>query len=287
MIEAMTETSWTTEASVEARDMALTLMRHGSTGPLERTHCVGAPTVSLFLAPSRIEAAGCYGERPEPGRFRPFGTLVMVPADLPLHVRIAAAPPRRLVCCRFDRARFGRLTRPEDAWEDGLLRACLDIRLPRIEAVLRRLAGEVETPGLASDTLIEGLGLVLLAELARFVDESGGARRQPTGGLAPWQLRRVGEILHEGRPPKVSELARQVGLGSRHFMRAFKQSTGRTVMDYAAERRLQRAMACLTETRLPIAEIARLLGFAQASAFSHAFRRMTGETPVLYRRRHS
>lgn len=281
----MTEARWHIEASAQAADMALTLMRHEPTGPLECMHRVEAPTISLFLTPNRNEASGCYGEKPEPGSFTPFGALVMVPADRPLHVRLAAAPPRRLLCCRFDRAE-SRLIR-QDSWAEGLLRACFDIRSRRIEATLRQLAAEVEAPGLATETMIEGLGLVLVAELARFLQLSGAPRRSQTGGLAPWQLRRIAEAVTaiDGAPPSLSELARQIGLGSRHFMRAFKQSTGRTVMDYVAERRLQRAGSLLAETELPVAEIGRLLGFAQASGFSHAFRRMTGETPALYRRR--
>ena len=282
----MTEARWHIEASAQAADMALTLMRHEPTGPLECMHRVEAPTVSLFLTPNRNEASGCYGERPAPGSFTPFGALVMVPADLPLHVRLAAAPPRRLLCCRLDRPE-SRVIAGEDNWADEVLRACFDIRSRRIEATLWQLAAEVEAPGLASGTMIEGLGLVLVAELARFLHRSGTPRRFQTGGLAPWQLRRIAEAVTaaDGPPPSLSELARQIGLGSRHLMRAFKQSTGRTVMDYVAERRLQRAGGLLAETELPIAEIGRLLGFAQPSGFSHAFRRMAGETPALYRRR--
>jgi AraC family transcriptional regulator len=282
----MTEARWHIEASAQAADMALTLMRHEPTGPLECMHRVEAPTVSLFLTPARNEASGCYGERPEPGSFTPFGALVMVPADLPLHVRLAAAPPRRLLCCRLDRAK-SRLMAREDNWAEGLLRSCFDIRSRRIESTLRQLAAEVEAPGLASEIMIEGLGLVLVAELARFLAVSGATRRFQTGGLAPWQLRCIAEAVTavDGPPPSLADLARQVGLGSRHLMRAFKQSTGRTVMDYVADLRLQRAGTLLAETDLPIAEIGRLLGFAQASGFSHAFRRMTGETPAFHRRR--
>jgi AraC family transcriptional regulator len=284
----MTEARWHIEASAQAADMALTLMRHEPTGPLESTHRVEAPTVSLFLTPNRNEASGCYGEQPRPEGFTPFGALVLVPADLPLHVRLVAAPPRRLLCCRFDRAK-SRLMGREDNWAEGLLRACFDIRSRRIEAILRQLAAEIEAPGLASETMIEGLGLILIAELARFLHLCGTPRRYRTGGLAPWQLRRIAEALAaiDGPPPSLAELARQVGLGSRHLMRAFKQSTGRTVMDHIADLRLQRAGSLLTETDLPISEIAHQLGFAQASGFSHAFRRMTGESPALYRRQRS
>lgn len=41
----------------------------------------------------------------------------------------------------------------------------------------------------------------------------------------------------------------------------------------------------LSDPRLQLAEVAQLLGYAEQSAFNHAFKRWTGETPRHYRRR--
>jgi AraC-like DNA-binding protein len=46
---------------------------------------------------------------------------------------------------------------------------------------------------------------------------------------------------------------------------------------------LRRELACAyLDRRVPIAEIAALLGYADATAFHHAFRRWTGSTPLAY-----
>jgi AraC family transcriptional regulator len=279
--------NWTIDAQLSTPDIAVVLMTHGATGPLRRTHRMPDHSISLFLTPDYGEAQGRYGAGAGPTRFARFGPLSIVPADIPLSVRSPGAPPRRLISCRFDRRRFQSATGLGDAWDDAELAACLDVRGDRIESGLRRLARETETPGFASDALVEGLGLTMMAEIARYLR---GARDRPTatrGGLAPWQMRRIVDSI-EGlpdAPPSLSELAALCGIGNRHLMRAFKHSTGGTVTGYIEEARARRAMRLLSETDLALADIARQLGFAAQSGFSHAFRRAVGEAPSTFRRR--
>ena len=45
------------------------------------------------------------------------------------------------------------------------------------------------------------------------------------------------------------------------------------------------ATACLEDERLSLAEIAFLLGYADQSAFNHAFRKWTGDSPLRFRKR--
>jgi AraC-like DNA-binding protein len=46
---------------------------------------------------------------------------------------------------------------------------------------------------------------------------------------------------------------------------------------------LRRELACTyLDRRVPIPEIAALLGYADGTAFHHAFRRWTGSTPLAY-----
>ena len=48
---------------------------------------------------------------------------------------------------------------------------------------------------------------------------------------------------------------------------------------YAAQLRMQAARWLVTDTGLPLAEVAERTGFGSAAAFSRAFRRETGRTP--------
>jgi AraC family transcriptional regulator len=276
--------NWTIDAELRTPDIAVVLMAHDATGPLQRTHRMEEHAISLFLTPDYGQPVGRY---PSQARFSRFGPLSITPADMPVFVRSPGAPPRRMISCRIDRKRFQNATGLGMEWDDAELAACLDVRGEPIATGMKRLAHEAAAPGFASDLLVDGLGLTMMVEIARFLrgarDRAGPSR----GGLAPWQLRRVSEAIEatDTANPSLAELAALCGIGRRHLMRAFRQSTGRTIMEYAEAARAERAVRLLTRTVLPMAEIARLLGFAGPSGFSHAFRRATGETPTDFRRR--
>jgi AraC family transcriptional regulator len=279
--------NWTIDAELRTADIAVVLMTHGATGPLSRTHRMADHTISLFLTRDYGEALGRYDAGGRTMGFARFGPLSMTPADIPLSVRSPGAPPRRLISCRIDRERFQSATGLGGAWDDAELAACLDIRGEPIKAGLRRLAREAEAPGFASDLLVEGLGLTVMAEIARYLRHARDRSPTARGGLAPWQLRRIADAIEnlQDGPPSVFHLATLCGISPRHLMRGFKQSTGRTITEYAEAARLRHAMRLLSDTDLPLGDIAQQVGFAAPSGFSHAFRRAVGEPPSLFRRR--
>ncbi len=278
--------NWTIDAELKTADIAVVLMTHGATGPLVRTHRMADHAISLFLTQDYGQPIGRY-DTGQPMPFARFGPLSMTPADIPVSVRSPGAPPRRLISCRIDRERFRRATGLGGAWDDAGLKACMDVRGEPIRAGLRRLAREAEAPGFASDLLVEGLGLTVMAEIARYLHRARDRSPRVLGGLAPWQLRRIADAIESlpDAPPSLTELAALCGISPRHLMRAFKQSTGQTVTAYAEAARLRHAVRLLSDTDLPLADVARQVGFAAPSGFSHAFRRALGEPPSAFRRR--
>jgi AraC-like DNA-binding protein len=54
---------------------------------------------------------------------------------------------------------------------------------------------------------------------------------------------------------------------------------------YVVQCRLLRAMTLLAEPGPTVLDVATAVGFESVSAFTRAFRRVTGETPTGYRRR--
>jgi AraC-like DNA-binding protein len=72
-----------------------------------------------------------------------------------------------------------------------------------------------------------------------------------------------------------------VGASSRTLARAFLFDTGLSFARWRALVRLQRAMQALG-TKVPVAEVARTVGYESTSAFVAAFRRETGITPAKY-----
>ena len=64
-------------------------------------------------------------------------------------------------------------------------------------------------------------------------------------GLAPWQLRRVGDAMEAelDADHSIGRLARECGLSSSHFARAFKTTTGLAPHQWLTRRRVARAPA--------------------------------------------
>jgi AraC family transcriptional regulator len=108
-----------------------------------------------------------------------------------------------------------------------------------------------------------------------------------TGGLSPHALRRTIERLRSDKDADVSlaALASDAGLSRFHFCRAFKESTGLSPHAWLRQQRLERAMNRLCETDASIESVAAELGYASQTAFTAAFKKLTGDTPSEWRRR--
>ena len=106
------------------------------------------------------------------------------------------------------------------------------------------------------------------------------------GGLAPWQKRRVTELLNLNVAARLhlSHLARECGFSISHFARSFKTSFGVSAHRWIVQRRIERSKELLTETREPLADIAGQAGFADQAAFTRTFTRMVGMSPGRWRR---
>ena len=105
------------------------------------------------------------------------------------------------------------------------------------------------------------------------------------GGLPPRALQRVCEYIdvHLEENISVQVLADIAGKSIHHFARAFKQSNGLPPHEYLVQRRVQLAQQLLSETDLPLAEIALASGFSDQSHCARRFREHVGLTPSRYR----
>ncbi|BCJ49872.1 AraC family transcriptional regulator [Actinoplanes sp. NBRC 14428] len=85
-----------------------------------------------------------------------------------------------------------------------------------------------------------------------------------------------------GRPVTLAEVAATVRLSPFHFLRVFKQSTGRTPHRYLIELRIEEAKRLLGRG-LTVTETAGRCGFSSPAHLSTAFLRETGVRPSRFR----
>jgi AraC-like DNA-binding protein/CheY-like chemotaxis protein len=81
------------------------------------------------------------------------------------------------------------------------------------------------------------------------------------------------------------DVAEYCGFGTFAFSRAFKKEYGITFQEYLVRRRIKRAQQLLDGSLLSITEVAEEAGFGDLSHFIRTFRRFTGSSPSVYRKR--
>ncbi|MEM0969522.1 MAG: helix-turn-helix domain-containing protein [Verrucomicrobiota bacterium] len=82
----------------------------------------------------------------------------------------------------------------------------------------------------------------------------------------------------------VTELAKSCDMSVRQFERKFKRHLKTTPKQLILKMRIHAACDLLRQTKKPIGEIARLLGFYDQSSFTRLFDRHMGITPLQYRK---
>ncbi|WP_269713821.1 helix-turn-helix domain-containing protein [Caulobacter sp. NIBR2454] len=117
-------------------------------------------------------------------------------------------------------------------------------------------------------------------------EQSAEKRAAVSGGLAPWQAKRIEAFIEENLDSTISveNMAGLVRLSAGHFGRAFKDSFGETPHSYVMRRRVERAKRLMLSTREPLSQIAIACGFADQAHFSNLFRKQVGATPNAWRR---
>ena len=110
--------------------------------------------------------------------------------------------------------------------------------------------------------------------------------KAPRGGLAPWQVRRLGVYIQAnlGQRLALSGLAEITGLSASHFSRAFRQTYGLAPMRYVSIQRVQRAKELILDSQSNLAEVALACGLCDQAHLSRLFRRVVGASPSLWRR---
>ena len=79
------------------------------------------------------------------------------------------------------------------------------------------------------------------------------------------------------------EIAREVGVSPRHFIRRFKKATGEPPLKYLQQIRIEKAKEKLQTTRDTVDEITWAVGYQDISSFGRLFKQHTKLSPKAYR----
>ncbi|WP_036208365.1 helix-turn-helix domain-containing protein [Novilysobacter arseniciresistens] len=88
---------------------------------------------------------------------------------------------------------------------------------------------------------------------------------------------RMDAAPHEEWP--VARLAQVSAVSEAHFARGFRKAFGTPPHRYLLTRRIERAIALLRDTDLPVTEVAYRTGWNSLGTFGRVFRDITGESP--------
>ena len=155
-----------------------------------------------------------------------------------------------------------------------------------VAAIGVAMLSDIDAATPSSRLFLTSLALALLTHVAIRYGGLEPVERIRKGGLAPWQAQRAQERMLAGLETEVelSAVARECGLSTSHFSRAFRNTVGEPPHTWLVKRRLEAAKEMMACRDVALATVALSCGFADQSHFTRAFTREVGTSPGQWRR---
>lgn len=203
-----------------------------------------------------------------------------VPAGYPIESFVDRLDELRHLDLHFDIATLA-------AQSGGRIHPCqflspqLGFSAPGLAALASLIADDCAA-GRRDDLYGESLVLALLVDLLGLRQ----AASQPGAGLSRRQMARVVDYVRVNiaRNLSLAELAALVDLSPDHFGVAFRAAVGKTPHQFLLHCRIEAAKEMLESGEASLSAIAVDMGFSDQAHFTRVFRRLTGQTPALWRR---
>jgi AraC family transcriptional regulator len=249
--------------------------------PLDK-HCVIVQLGPAAAVKARIDDHS-FGKTLKPGE------IVIVPTDLPLHWQQSDSVESHTLHV-YVHPEFLRTTAAaiDLDYRQISIAPQFGIDDEHIRHIGMSLHCELQHSNVIGRIYADSLAKVLAMQLVRRYSYLNDLRVN-RGGMAPRKLRKAIEFINENLDQEqtvaLPAVAQVVQMSYFHFSRAFKQSTGVSPNVYMTEQRIERAKRLLTETDLPLADIALRTGFASQSHFTTTFRKLVWTTPKAFRER--
>ncbi|HEY4046421.1 MAG TPA: AraC family transcriptional regulator [Acidobacteriaceae bacterium] len=136
--------------------------------------------------------------------------------------------------------------------------------------------------GLASSQLTQ---LMFIQILRVYLEIAGSSAKGLLRTVRDQRIAPALRLMHSdpGHPWHLEDLAKATAMSRTTFAMYFKKVAGVGPLTYLTEWRMRLAEHALREDKISVSELAQSLGYTSESAFSHAFKRMTGMAPKHYR----
>ena len=146
-------------------------------------------------------------------------------------------------------------------------------------------------PTLGGQQLIKNYLEILLVTLMREETEKENAEVffLPLDKFREQVSKQVILLLRERIDEKltVAEICESLHYNKSYIFEQFKKATGQSVMAYFTRLKTEKAKRLLRETDLSVTQIAETLSFDTPNYFSKTFKKITGLTPLQYRKTHA
>lgn len=81
----------------------------------------------------------------------------------------------------------------------------------------------------------------------------------------------------------VPDIAKELNFNPQYLMRAFKNKTGFSIIDYITQARMETATHILKDTKIPIKDVAFMVGYSDYAYFTRVFKKECKMSPTEYR----
>ncbi|MGU3399185.1 helix-turn-helix domain-containing protein [Brucellaceae bacterium D45D] len=243
------------------------------------------PRIMIFFSDvsGNIRISNSDGVTPQ--RYRPMMRAIYMPAGVPMWTKTTVGHRFSHLNLHFHKDRLLKFLTPSLGTSAAMaaLRSPVEIQdIGAVETLARLLADETANPAqhaLFTESLIGSI-------LASLLDISGDESKQGYGRLTQAQINKITARFNNCGNSRlsVSEMAATVGLSESWFSNVFKQTTGKTPVQWQQAKRIELAQDLLASSDITVAEIAAHLGFTDQAHLTKTFRQIIGETPAAWRR---
>lgn len=145
---------------------------------------------------------------------------------------------------------------------------------------------ELENLADMADKMVERLDERLLCEIqTELADSAISDLKNDIGSSIQEIVKQAADYIDRNYFEELTlmSLSEKYSVESSYFSRMFKRETGKNLMMYIAEKRIEKAKEYMRDDKVNLTEIAFLTGYDDYTYFSRVFKKITGKSPRDYR----